>query len=232
MSDGGHLVFVYGTLRRGASNAFRMEGAEWMYPGFVRGLLYRVDWYPAIVLSDEGGMVAGELWRVDDEKLRDLDAFEGEEYRRTRVTVFSGNSIHKGNEWEGEQTEAWIWEWKGETKLLERILSGDWIDIEAPGAPRICTSMGCLSLLALPIGGGAIAAFLENLIGWNDLVGKVYSGVILLAAPVLALSLVQMADRRRERGQGWRDITTAVSVIWLTVLVLVVVVKMIGFFLG
>lgn len=231
MTDDGHLVFVYGTLRSGASNAFRMEGAQYLYPGFVRGRLYRVDWYPAIVLSERGGMVTGELWRVDDEKLRQLDAFEGAEYRRNKVTVFSGNSIHNGNEWEGDQIEAWIWEWQRPTNTLERIFSGNWTDVEAPRPPKICTSMGCLSLLALPIGGSAIAAFIESRIAWNQLVANIYSGAIMLAAPVVALVLVRIADQRREEGQGWRDITTAVSVVWLTVLALVVAAKLMSDFL-
>ncbi|MFC7335775.1 gamma-glutamylcyclotransferase [Haloferula chungangensis] len=130
MSEEAHLVFVYGTLRRGASNAFRMEGAEWLYPGFVKGRLYKVDWYPAVVLDETGGKVEGELWRVSEDQLRELDAFEGDEYRRTKVTVFSGHSARAVNEWDGDQTEAWIWEWKGEVDSLEWMESGNWMHFE------------------------------------------------------------------------------------------------------
>ena len=44
MSGAGELLFVYGTLRRGASNAARMEGAEYVRAGRVRGRMYVVDW--------------------------------------------------------------------------------------------------------------------------------------------------------------------------------------------
>lgn len=79
------VVFVYGTLRSGASNDWRMAGARFLGAGRVRGVMVKVDWYPGVVLQGEG-WVSGEIYEVGLESLRDLDEFEGVgeggEYRR------------------------------------------------------------------------------------------------------------------------------------------------------
>jgi gamma-glutamylcyclotransferase (GGCT)/AIG2-like uncharacterized protein YtfP len=60
----------------------------------VRGRLVELGWgaamgYPAIVLDPEGDRVSGYLFRA--ERLAKawprIDAFEGEQYRRTRTSV-------------------------------------------------------------------------------------------------------------------------------------------------
>ncbi len=48
------MVFVYGTLRQGASNHFRLEGATTLGEAWVLGQLYRIDWYPGLLLDDDG----------------------------------------------------------------------------------------------------------------------------------------------------------------------------------
>ncbi|HBM76597.1 MAG TPA: hypothetical protein DD438_00690, partial [Verrucomicrobiales bacterium] len=42
------LVFVYGTLRRGFSNHFRLGKAPFVKEGWILGRLYRIDWYPGM----------------------------------------------------------------------------------------------------------------------------------------------------------------------------------------
>lgn len=111
-----HRVFVYGTLRRGAAQCHRMAGAEWLGPGVVRGELFRVSWYPGLVLRVDRGVVKGDVFAVDDELLERLDEYEGHEYRRVRVAV------------EGDATgDAWIWEWAGEVPPEGSVVSGDWL---------------------------------------------------------------------------------------------------------
>ncbi|MDB6169112.1 MAG: ytfP [Verrucomicrobia bacterium] len=75
-----HLVFVYGTLKRGGSNHAFLAGQEFIAdartpPGFT---LYVLDEYPGMVAepSDSDG-VTGEIWFVDGECLRQLDLLEG-----------------------------------------------------------------------------------------------------------------------------------------------------------
>lgn len=119
-------VFVYGTLRRGGSNHFRMDGAGFIAAGRVRGKIYRIDWYPGLVLDEEDGTVVGEVYAVGTAQLRALDEFEGlsageiegSEYRRVR-TCFTSD--------DGHETSAWVWEWLGPVQESARIASGDWL---------------------------------------------------------------------------------------------------------
>ena len=116
-------VFVYGTLRPGGSNNFRMRGSRWVGPATVEGYLYVVDWYPALLLDENGGRVFGDLYEVPADLLASLDDFEGTEYRRVRAMVQNADD---------EAISAWVWEWDRETKGLHPIPSGDWLDVE-PG---------------------------------------------------------------------------------------------------
>lgn len=119
------LVFVYGTLRRGGSHHWRMDGAEFVRSGVIRGRLYRFDWYPGLVADDAGGEITGEVYAVGAELLAALDLFEGlsageiegSEYRRVRVTVSGGDPV-----------TAWIWEWLGPVDEARRITGGDWLN--------------------------------------------------------------------------------------------------------
>ena len=115
------MVFVYGTLRRGGSNDFRMADSRFVAEGKVRGKLYRIDWYPGIVVDENAGPVMGEIFETDALTIAALDEFEGNGYRRVKIAV----------EWvdagESFTAEAWIWEWLGETREDQCIASGDWL---------------------------------------------------------------------------------------------------------
>ena len=121
-------LFIYGTLRRGGSNHFRMEGAEFVGGGRIAGRIYKIDWYPGLV-CDVAGEVKGELYRVSDEHLRALDEFEGivpEEgescgYRRVKVEVTLDS---------GEKESAWVWEWIGDFSSALALDTGDWLGYE------------------------------------------------------------------------------------------------------
>jgi gamma-glutamylcyclotransferase (GGCT)/AIG2-like uncharacterized protein YtfP len=116
----GELVFVYGTLRRGASHHFRMQCAEFVRAGSVRGQLFRVTWYPALLCGGTD-LVKGELYRVSSSSFAELDEFEGCEYRRIKTEVLLED---------GASEQAWVWEWLGNTNKLVRVLSGDWLQEE------------------------------------------------------------------------------------------------------
>lgn len=113
-------VFVYGTLRRGGSNHFRMAGAEFVAAGTVRGRLYGIDWYPGLVLDETGDEITGEVYQVSAELLENLDAFEGPEYRRARVMITLADESRQ---------DAWLWEWLGACDENQRILGGDWLSV-------------------------------------------------------------------------------------------------------
>ena len=113
-------VFVYGTLRRGGSNHFRMEKAEFVTAGTVKGRLYQIDWYPGLVLDETAGNVSGEVYQVSGTLFAELDAFEGAEYRRIRVEVACGGD-HRS------PLSVWVWEWLGPVDVGRRITSGNWL---------------------------------------------------------------------------------------------------------
>ena len=118
------LVFVYGTLRREASNHWRMDGSEFVASGSVHGELYRIDWYPGVVLGGNGRVI-GEVFAVGPEQLAALDEFEGVsaaeaaggEYRRVKTAVLTEDGC----------LDAWIWEWIAPVDGLYRVESGDWL---------------------------------------------------------------------------------------------------------
>lgn len=114
-------VFVYGTLRRGGSNDWRMSGASWIGPAEVAGRLYRVDWYPGLVPDPLAGPVTGELHEVDAAMLAALDDYEGPEYRRVRARVALRGAVG------GDTCEAWLWEWLGDIDETRRLATGDWL---------------------------------------------------------------------------------------------------------
>lgn len=75
-----HLIFVYGTLKKGGSNHGWLQGQHLLGPARTRPgfTLYSLGEYPGLVPSrqDTEG-VTGELWAVTPECLARLDAFEG-----------------------------------------------------------------------------------------------------------------------------------------------------------
>lgn len=91
--EGPHLVFVYGTLKRGEANHHHLAGQHFVaaartQPGFT---LYQPADYPGMVCdhTDRDG-VTGEIWAVDPACLARLDEFEGVPeglYRRVTVPL-------------------------------------------------------------------------------------------------------------------------------------------------
>jgi len=94
------LLFVYGSLRKGAAfeKAQMLAGrAEHRGPASAIGRLYLIDWYPGFVPGDDArDRVMGDLFVLRDEALlAELDLYEGcgpdnphpQEYRRKRICV-------------------------------------------------------------------------------------------------------------------------------------------------
>ncbi len=126
MPSPNELVFVYGTLRRGGSNHFRMAGGEFISAGTITGRMYRIDWYPGLVLDDVGDEIHGEVYAVGPPQLAALDSFEGiatgepkgSEYHRIETTAVLKNS---------ETLTVWVWEWLGMVDESQRLTAGDWL---------------------------------------------------------------------------------------------------------
>ena len=123
------MVFVYGTLRRGASNHWRMEEAEFVCEAWVLGHLYPIDWYPGMVLDGAGVPVQGEVYRVGAELLEKLDEFEGvtgaglvaDEYARVKA---------EAQQRQGPKMDVWVWEYRRDVGTRQEIVPADWVNPE------------------------------------------------------------------------------------------------------
>ncbi len=94
----GMVIFIYGTLKRGQKRAAVLEGQQFLGE-VVTAPFYRLfdtGSYPALVecsggveTDASGGPVEGELWRVDDACLAELDRIEcvPDLYRRGPVAI-------------------------------------------------------------------------------------------------------------------------------------------------
>ena len=74
-----HKIFVYGTLRQGQYNydIYLKNNATFLNFGFIQGELYEIKGkvYPAF-LPEGNHMIIGEIYEVDEEVLRKVDAME------------------------------------------------------------------------------------------------------------------------------------------------------------
>ena len=89
------ILFVYGTLRRGKSNHHLMAGAEYLGDAVTlpKYRLHDLKLYVVMVQDEAAGdAVPGELFRVGDRLLAELDTFEGHPdlFRRTPVELADG----------------------------------------------------------------------------------------------------------------------------------------------
>ena len=71
-------LFVYGTLRRGGSNniARLVPGAAFIAEASMRGKLFDLGDYPAMLVDETAGWVAGEIYAVPASGWPVLDALE------------------------------------------------------------------------------------------------------------------------------------------------------------
>jgi len=117
-----HLVFVYGSLRRGGENAMsqRFPEAQFVAEARVNGSLYDLGEYPGLLLNESASPVTGEAYEVDDELLKILDDFEAtSDYRRKQVEIALGTDKRMG----------WTYEPNPELCSDRKVItSGDWID--------------------------------------------------------------------------------------------------------
>lgn len=214
------LVFVYGTLRVGASNHHRMKEAEWIRRGLVMGRLHEVSWYPGFVPDEEGVEVVGDVYRVGPSLLAKLDRFEGlapgstagEEYERRKIRVRYDPAV---DAWDDlpDEIDAWAWVWRGSVAGLREISTGDWMDVERPRQPSWFTGLGCLGLLAIPFGGMTMHGFAGR---FGLSIDADLSGCLLFfAAGAGGLWAGILALRRRERGRPLQILMLAGGVLWL-----------------
>jgi len=85
-----HLVFVYGTLKRGYPNNPLLEGSQFLGEAVTVPTYKMVETsFPVIMPDPSGKPVAGEIYTVDDATLARLDQLEreGRSYDRVMIDV-------------------------------------------------------------------------------------------------------------------------------------------------
>ncbi len=112
-----HLVFVYGTLRKGYKNHHLMAGSQDLGPArSLESYALFLDDFPYLVKSQAVAPVVGELYAVDAEGLARLDQLEEHPswYCREVITVLDQA---------GQRQQAWIYFFPGPRGRL--LASGD-----------------------------------------------------------------------------------------------------------
>jgi gamma-glutamylcyclotransferase (GGCT)/AIG2-like uncharacterized protein YtfP len=117
-----HLVFVYGTLRRGGARpmSIRFPNSKFIGDARVSGSLYDLGDYPGLLLNESNSLVIGEVYEVDDEILNGLDDFEAaSNYWRKQVEISLGI----------QRRICWVYEPEPESYSPSTLItSGDWIE--------------------------------------------------------------------------------------------------------
>lgn len=120
-----HLIFVYGTLRRGngaRAMSVRFPDSKFIAEATVRGSLYDLGRYPGLLLDESNSLVTGEVYEVDDELLKTLDDFEASSsYFRKQVEISLGT----------DKRRCWIYLPEDDSEFSAHrtlISSGDWIE--------------------------------------------------------------------------------------------------------
>ena len=117
-----HLIFIYGSLRRGCDGGMSMKfpGAKFMGDATVNGSLFDLGQYPGLRTNASDPVVIGEIFEVDDELLNELDVFEkSSNYLRKQTEVSIGE----------EKETCWVYEPDPEYySLTELISNGDWVE--------------------------------------------------------------------------------------------------------
>ena len=118
-----NLMFIYGTLRRGGRAHHLMASAEFLSYGTIKGRLVHVDQYPGYIRGFEDH-VKGELYRVNDRLIEELNRYEGcyespAHYTREPVDVLLDD---------GETVVANVYVFQLVSSDQEKIENGDWLE--------------------------------------------------------------------------------------------------------
>ncbi|MBQ99088.1 MAG: hypothetical protein CMP30_14025 [Roseibacillus sp.] len=203
------LVFVYGTLRRGFSNHFRLGKAPFVKEGWILGRLYRIDWYPGMRLDEEGVPVRGEIYEIEREALRELDVFEGKEFERlkTKVHAKGGGDFH-----------VWLYEYCREVDYGAELLPADWAHHERKNDRKVPAPLFSLATFILLPATAALGAFMT----WSDpdSSSRILQTVSIVL-PLLAFLAGRKAHARQERWAEGAEVCAAVAFIVFCLMLLI-----------
>lgn len=125
-------IFVYGTLRRDANSEMHRllaKYAEFVDDAAYQGRLYKIDYYPGAVPSDDpNDVVQGEVYQLHraDVVLHLLDQYEesGPEFQEPNEYIRRKQAVLLNN---GRTVMAWVYVYNHPTTGLELIKSANFI---------------------------------------------------------------------------------------------------------
>lgn len=119
-----HLVFVYGTLKRGFPNHHLLASSKYLGEGKTQnGSLVDLGSFPGFVYDneEESSGVCGELYEVTDEVFDDLDNLE-------EFPILYDRGMMDISMRENGRTEyAWVYTYEGKTDDLNLVEDNMWI---------------------------------------------------------------------------------------------------------
>ncbi len=215
-AEGKVLVFVYGTLRRRASEGARMAEAEQIGRRTIQGALREIDSKPALVRSDDvKSRVLGDLYRVRVDQLEEIDRWHEREDGGTGGGCYTrAQEPIPSPEGKVPASLAWVWRWIGPTDAAAEIPSGDWLDVEQPRTLPLFTCIAAAALASPPI----LMAVVEDeykKAGYPDFIPSPLGYIIVLgaASPFVGCAAYYFAERRRERWLQLRFVVLALLVL-------------------
>jgi len=117
-----HLVFVYGTLKRGFSNHHLLTSSKYIGDGkTLNGSIIDLGAYPGFVHSKESTGVHGELYEVTDEVFDDLDTLEG------FPILYDRDMMDIRMDEDGRMEYAWVYTYNGNTQGVSRVEDNMWL---------------------------------------------------------------------------------------------------------
>jgi gamma-glutamylcyclotransferase (GGCT)/AIG2-like uncharacterized protein YtfP len=109
-------IFVYGTLKKEHPNNCVLGGyphKRMLGPCTIRGVMFSVNGvYPAIAIDPHlpnTSFVHGEVWEIDEDQLKHVDAYEG------------GGSMYQREEIDTLHGRAWVY-----TQKIEKLAARGW----------------------------------------------------------------------------------------------------------
>jgi gamma-glutamylcyclotransferase (GGCT)/AIG2-like uncharacterized protein YtfP len=201
-SERSELVFVYGSLRRGAPEEYHMVDAEFVSPALVQGQLYKIADSPALVTAASGGHVLGDLYRTTPAMLEEIAGIElpgdreGSSTRKILAKVWPYNLGQ-------EEIDAWLWEWCGPVQGAHLVKERDWLEHCIPRQSPLLTIVAICCLLALPAGlvVEVLVAISRTRPSGAIAFGVTVIMILSMLSPFGGLAALFLADRRRERWQ-------------------------------
>jgi len=198
------LIFVYGSLRRGGAESFRMVDADPVCPGLVQGKLFEISSSPALVPAESGGFVTGELYRVSPQLLEELAGAEFPEAERGAGFVSKIPVMVRPYNLGQAEVGAWSWIWTGPTQGCPLVKEGDWIEGSIPRPAPLLTIVAFICLFFSPVGAIAMALFAYSMPSGSMGLGDGMFMAFSVLSPVAGLGATYLAGRRREQWGGVR----------------------------